>query len=308
LHFFIITIVILLTTFIFTLYIAPYHIYGDQEHYTEAYNSIKNLSLLDAWNTYTSVIYTGEPIHFFITWVTSSLGIDKNVIMGISNSILAVLYAKYLYNKNFNLLLICLIFISNYYLLTMFFTLERTKFAFIFFLLGLLYRSKIFIFISVFTHSIMLFPIFANLTSKYLNFKKTLKSPLTNQSKSKNNRIKTLGLFLVLYLIYFYLGQHLLSKFNSYAFNGFEIYQILIIFLLSYITAISKSEVLVFFFVIIVSIVILGGDRLNMLGYFAFLHFGDLKKPLFTKITFLLILYYLIKSIIYINMIITIGG
>jgi hypothetical protein len=228
--------------------------------------------------------------------------------MGLSNSLLAVLFTRYLYKKNFSLILIFFILFTNYYLLTMFFTLERTKFAFILFFIALLNKRKIVFLISIFTHSIMLFPIFAYLTSKYISTINILKKNIVQKNNKLKNTFNLLAFILTCIFVYFYLGEHLNSKFNSYAFIDFEIYQILIISFFSYITATYKSEALIFFLIIIISIVVLGGDRLNMLGYFAFLHFGNIKNPLFKNITLLLMIYYLIKSVVYINMIITTGG
>jgi hypothetical protein len=190
----------------------------------------------------------------------------------------------------------------------MFFTLERTKFAFILFFIALLNKRKIVFLISIFTHSIMLFPIFAYLTSKYISTINILKKNIVQKNNKLKNTFNLLAFILTCIFVYFYLGEHLNSKFNSYAFIDFEIYQILIISFFSYITATYKSEALIFFLIIIISIVVLGGDRLNMLGYFAFLHFGNIKNPLFKNITLLLMIYYLIKSVVYINMIITTGG
>ncbi len=295
-------------TFIFSLYLSPFHIYGDQEHYNEAYYAVRSESFTDAWLKYTSIIYTGEPIHFSIIWFFSSLGLDKNLVMSFSNSLLAILYSKYLFDKKFSILLIALILISNYYLLTMFFTLERTKFAFIFFLLGLIYRNRFFYLVSVFTHSLMLFPLISYIVCKLFNFNNLVNSRHMKRISSKSTKLGILGLLFLGIFLYYFLGDHLVSKFNSYAFINFEIYQILIIFLFSLKTALNRNEVFVFFTIIIISIIILGGDRLNMVGYFAFLHFGDLRKLLFKQLILLLVCFYFIKSLIYVNMIITIGG
>ena len=228
--------------------------------------------------------------------------------MGFSNSILALVFTIYLYKKNYSLIFAFLILVTNYYLLTMFFTLERTKFAFLFFLIALINKRKIFLLIAVFSHSIILFPIFANLAGKYISEINNSKYKEFRKQDTRNKIIKLFSFVIISFFVYYYLGEHLVSKFNSYAFVSFEIYQILIIFFFSYITTSNKIEVSVFFLFIIISILILGGDRLNMLGYFAFLHYGNIKNPLFKKITILLILYYFVKSVLYINMIITKGG
>lgn len=306
--FYLLSLGILIITFILSIYVAPFHIYGDQEHYTEAYYSIKGLPIGEAWLVYKNIIYTSEPVHFFIVWLFSSSGIGKNLIMAIFNCLLAFLFIKFLFKKHYNLALIFLIYFSNYYLFTMFFTLERTKFAFIFLLISLLTNKKIFLFLAVFTHSIMLFPIFAFLSSKYLNFISINKYSLNSTVDKNNSNIKIIGFILFCFLIYFYLGEHLISKFNSYAFIDFEIYQIFIIFLLAIISVSNKSEVFIFYFFIMVSIMILGGDRLNMLGYFAFLYYRETNSPRYKYLILILISYFFIKSILYLNMIITTGG
>lgn len=306
--FYILLLGILIITFILSIYVSPFHIHGDQEHYTEAYYSINNLPITEGWLVYKNIIYTSEPIHFFIVWLFSSLGFEKNVIMAFFNCLLAILFAKFLLKKKYNILLIFLIYFSNYYLFTMFFTLERTKFAFIFLLAALLTNKKIFLLLSVFTHSIMLFPIFGFLSSKYLNFISINKNNLLSNADKATSKIKIAGFILFCSLIYVYLGDHLISKFNSYAFIGFEIYQIIIIFFLTIISASNKSEVFIFYFFIMISIIILGGDRLNMLGYFAFLYYRDSPLSRYKYLIFIPISYFFIKTILYLNMIITTGG
>ena len=133
-------------TFIFSIFLAPFHVNGDQIHYSAAYEAMEGLNLNDGLIVYQSHIFTNEPVHFFVSWFFANVGMSKNVTMTTFNSILVILFAKILLIRKYPKWLI-LILIFNSYLMVLFFTLERNKLAFIFIFALILYR-KVFLYFS----------------------------------------------------------------------------------------------------------------------------------------------------------------
>ena len=76
------------------IFFAPYYFGGDQYHYSRIYDAVKNLSLLEAYASYNAQIVSREIGHFVVIWVTSGLGIEKNLVMALANSILAYFMMK----------------------------------------------------------------------------------------------------------------------------------------------------------------------------------------------------------------------
>lgn len=92
----------------------------------------------------------------FSVWVFSRI-IEKELFDAFFNSILAILVILTFDKKRVYFLITVIFVISNFYLLVLFFTVERLKFGMIFFLLSLYYYDRIklfsfFGFISVISH------------------------------------------------------------------------------------------------------------------------------------------------------------
>ena len=89
------TMSVVILVFIGSLFFAAYYIGGDQAHYIRVYDEIKNLSLLDAQRLYRASLVSWELGHFSVIWATSSLGIEKNLVMALANSTLAYFIMKF---------------------------------------------------------------------------------------------------------------------------------------------------------------------------------------------------------------------
>ena len=119
-------------TFFYSYFFSPYHILGDQVPYHKAFKAVKGIPFFDALKAYRVEIDSKELGHFFIIWITSLIGISKNITMSFANALLATLFAMLLKRKNASVSLTFFLTISSYYLQALFFDLERLKFAFIF--------------------------------------------------------------------------------------------------------------------------------------------------------------------------------
>jgi hypothetical protein len=299
-------------TFTFSILLAPYHTEGDQVHYNLAYALLGGLSLGEAFDVYPTVVHTVEPIHLLLIWFASSFGFDKNLFMGFSNSFLAVLFALYLRKKGASLFLMLFVTFSAYYLQAMFFTLERTKFAFIFMLLYLLTHRRWWVLVSVFTHSLMLIPLILNLLGeKLFGLKSKLQIDLFKSFWLKLLELVIGVVFLI--LLVSSQGEYLYGKFTYYADENssnsiFEGVELIALCFLTLLTTKYKRKALLFFVGLLFLTIIIGGSRINMIGYFVFLYLSNLKHLAFKFSVIIIGCYLLYKSWTYLTIIYYFGG
>lgn len=310
-HFFAAHALIIAATFTFSLYLAPYHTGGDQEHYSNAYSAMQGLSLIDAYELYPTIIHTVEPAHFFIIWMFSSIGVEKNVLMAVANSLLATLFFSALRIKGNPLPLALLLLFSNYYLMTMFFTLERTKFAFIFFLIYLQNKRLKYIALAIFSHILVLIPIVSHFLANYLATPK--ESSSLKKESSALKWLKMTALLAVLFYIFDFFGAHISDKFAAYAqekqlTNTVDGWQIFLILAFTFLSSNSKKVPLIYFVILLALTSQIGGARVNMLAYFGFLFYSSPSNKNYKFFAFLLAIYFSYKCYIYADVIVNLGG
>jgi hypothetical protein len=290
-----------LVIFLLSLFVAPFHIYGDQEYYLTAYKEMAGLNIIEGFIVYQSHIYTNEPVHFFISWFLSNFGMSKNIAMSALNSLLGVLFVKVLLIRKYPLWLI-LILLFNSYLMVMFFTLERNKIAFIFILLIILHKKSFLYVLAILSHAssiVILLP------SVFVNF--------VIENKLALSKKFTFIVFPISALvIYHFLSDHFIDKFLSYSDpdlnDGGAPFLLVAIFFLALIFSKDKKKV-IFYYVPLVSLFIfIGPTRLNMYGFFIYLYLSNPKNAYFQAVTGFLGLYLLFKSYEYLIMIINFGG
>lgn len=303
---------IFLITFVFSFILAPFHVEGDQVHYFHAYEAMAGLGLIDAFNKYQTIIFTVEPIHFFIIWFFSNLGVEKNLLMAFANAILAVLFAKYLRLKGAGILLLLWIVFTTYYLHAMFFTLERTKFAVIFLLFFLLTFHRWWLLLAVLTHSMFLIPVaLVTIGKNIFTVHRHAHNMLTK--KSTNYLFNLLCAAVILFILIQILGVHLQYKFfayfNKYASIGaFDLLPLVIFCAATFMTCKDKKNVLFFYSSLLILSVLLGGTRIDMIGFFGYLYFSNFGHQVFKFSIFLFGAYFLYLSWMYILNIYHYGG
>ena len=80
-------------------------------------------------------------------------------------------------------------------------------------------------------------------------------------------------------MVYYFLYEHLLAKYLIYAsynkeYGIFNLLRIFIFFLMTLIYSRKKREIVFLYFPLFIAIFLIGGDRLNMFGYFIFLYYA----------------------------------
>ena len=295
----ILEIVISIFIFILTLYTAPFFTLGDQEKYLFTYNELKNYNLFDGYKFYSISLGSLEIVHYFIVWVTSNIGLDKNLVMAFFNVVLANLTFKLFEKFGASKTISILIVVTNFYLMVLYFGAERLKFGVIFLELSILYanKSKIFIPLAFFSHvQTLIFYIcifFKNLILNVFSFRYDINFRLIN--------------FIPFFL--FVAGIILLYprivnkiEFYSSSIDGVELeglVRIFIFFIAAMYYARKKFEVLLIFIPIFVFVAIVGSGRVTLFAYFIFLYYAFQYKRGLNLAVFITTVFYAYKSFIF---------
>jgi hypothetical protein len=290
--------------FFYSYFFFPHHNSADQLHYRKAFEAVKSIPFFDALKIYRDHIHSDELIHFFLIWITSSIGISKNIVMSFANALLATLFAMLLKQKNASVSLIFFLTISSYYLQVLFFDLERLKFAFIFLFLYLLYLRRWLIIPAIFSHVFIIIPIILSFLSRNIFMQKDLTSKLSSK-KSLFSLQYTFILFVICITTIMFLWTHIIHKLEAYLaiYEGnriLETWKLAIFYIATWITCFNKKSVFFYFFNLVLLASLIGDSRINMLGYFGFLYFSNFKNRNFMYLIFFFILYFFFKSVDYI--------
>lgn len=300
-------------SFIFSLFIGNLYVDGDQIYYTEAYRLVKGLDLVEGFFLYRSQISSEEPIHFFIIWIFSNIGVEKNLLMSLMNAFLILVITRILLIWKVNRFIIFSTIVTNFYILVLFFSAERLKFSIIFILLSILIINKkktslFFAILSVLTHTqtslLIIASSFGNFMSNILNI---------NKSFFLNLNFWKLIFIIFFGVTLFLLKEHLSSKFSSYSDisksksfieNAWQSI-IFLLFSLWY----SKRRVATFFLftIIILSASLVGSDRITILAYFFFMSYALRINRGFNLGVVLSIIYFGFKSTIFLSNIFQFG-
>lgn len=259
-----------LYTLIFSLVIGPLYIDGDQFYYRLLYAEVPLRSIVDAFIYYGSTINSQEFGHFLLIWAFGGI-LDKDVFIALSNSLLAFLLSSCLLRLGVNRFVVILIIAANFYFMVLLFAAERLKFSFIF-LLASLYFSKN-------PKIAMTFAIFSILThiQSLISYMSILAS-CVNQ-KIFNYVIKkyfrSMVIVAILGVVLFFILPQINAKLGYVDIRpASELVKVSIFFSLASFYSKKKINVILVFFPLFVATLILGGSRINMISYMAFMYYA----------------------------------
>lgn len=260
--------------FLYSYYIGSMYVLGDQIHYRKTYEGLASLDLVEGYVFYTSILDSREYGHFLLSWLASSF-IDKDIFTAIANSFLACVALAVFQRWKASLYIAVILVLTNYYFVAMYFSAERLKFAFIFLALSFLYIDKV---RTSFVFAILALITHAQTVIIYFSLSLRILVSQIDRVISTGRIEKWIPLVLFLSLgVVLLISDQLLSKFNSY-YEGIrgpaEFLRIFIFFLLALWYADNKGGVIIVFIPLIMAVLLFGGDRVNMIGYFAFLYYA----------------------------------
>jgi hypothetical protein len=301
-----------LLVFLISLIISRLYTGGDQHSYSNAYVVVSGLGLGNQWHEiqmiYQSWISSSEFVHLLVLLVGGGLDIDKNLLMSLVNGILAAYAVRLFLSWGASVWVATGLVVTNYYFYVLYFAAERLKFAALFLVLALLCSRKPLrlaasTLISIFSHFSVLF-IYCGIWLSRLP-----------EKLSKRDRMDNWILvspLAVLVLVFWGGWDYLLWKLNQYlqmsGFHGvYEFLPVTILLMFSCLYAKRSWEPLLAFLPILVGVALLGGSRLNMLGFFIFLYFGIQVKAGLNAGVIGLMCYLLYKTVMFVESISTHG-
>lgn len=305
-------IAVCLLVVLFGLVLGQLYINGDQMHYIAAYEAIANSDLLSGFWIYKSHITTEEPVHFFVSWIFSSvIGLDKIFAMSLSNGLLAFLLIRVVRQIGGAPLVAYTLVLSNYYFIVMYLTAERLKFSFIFLLLALLVSARprapylLFIF-SVLSHMQMLILLAAR---EFQRFVLVTIRIFKRFSIKKSFISYIIALLFAMIVFFLFFGEYLLWKVPQYmgALRLSSIWQTTVFMLITLIYGKNRSNVILFFTPIVAASLIVGPERIVIIAYFVFVYHAIQYKRGLNYGIGLSALYFGFKSIGFLSNIINTG-
>ncbi len=296
-----------LAAFLFSLFFSPYYYGGDQRGYTAAYEAVFGHNFIDGFIAYNAHVSSAEPVHYLVVWVASNLGLKKNIVMAVANAILANLLFRLLIKWRVSVYIAWAIVFTNFYVLVLYFAAERLKFGFIFLLLALLAskkpkRASVFSALSILAHAQMIIfyasHVFSVVSSRFLTTLKTLKI-------SRKNKFEAVFTISIVICAAVFLREHIFRKFGTYSENAgsnsiFEIWKTVVFLILSLMYSSSHLKTIFIFIVIISAVVVVGPERVNMVGYCFFLFYALQRSRGVNAAIILTSMYFGVKSIAFV--------
>lgn len=261
-----------------SLVLAGSYTEGDQAHYRSAYDLLPGIGWHDALIMYWSRISGNEPVHFLVSLLGSNLEIDKDLLMSVCNGILAAYLMQLFLTWGADIRIAAAIVCTNFYLFALYFAAERLKFASIFAVLALLctgnsIRMVFFSMMSILSHfSLLILWLGVWLSALFAKAE-------GGELKSRSSRLTfvlTAVLFVVLLV---FESDYLIWKLGTYvaAHGAFDFTSLVPVLILTGLSCFYSKRLIrpvLCFLPLMIGIAIMGGSRLNMLGYFIFLYYG----------------------------------
>lgn len=306
-----------ISVFIFLLSVifSQYYIEGDQIYYGNAYNAVADLDFSEGYIAYTALLGSAELVHYLIIWSASGMGFDKNVVMAVANALLAYLTMRFFLVWRASAFMALIFVFTNFYILVIYFAAERLKFGFIFFLSSVLLRHHTKYFYAFAALSILSH---AQMSILYISLFVSSATPLivtalrTSQFRLKNILVKAGAALLFIGLMAF-LWEHFSSKLFYYSYQAKEkslldVLGSVSLLIGSLYYSSNRLQTLLVFTPLIISTLLVGSDRVNMMSYMFFLFYALQYKRGLNSAVAATSIYFGIKSIIFITNVLESGS
>ena len=256
-----------------SLLIMPFYTDGDQGVYRKVYKALPDLGLTEGFLLYSVTLTSKEVVPFFLYWVASRF-VDKDLFIAFLNAILAYAIMSLFQKWRVSVTIAFLLLLTNFYFLVLYFAAERLKFGFIFLALSLIYIDHVKRFFGFATLALISHvQIIIVYVSMLFNFIVMQINKLFRTGKvSKKLLLVVPFLFIPLLLA----ENQVISKFQSYYSERTltELAKIFAFLLLALWYSKKKMETFIVFIPMVIIVYMVGGERVNMLGYFTFLYYG----------------------------------
>jgi hypothetical protein len=265
-----------------SLYLLPFYTGGDQVYYRrfwDALGDVEYSSLSDLLDLAFNYIGGREPLYPLFSKIASSF-LEKDLFISLVNGILAYFASIYLCRINVNPGLIFITLTTNYYFLGFYLSAERLKFGILFLLISCVCNNKFVLFfrvISILGHLQIGAIYVVCLFQKWLySMVEMIKAGKIKLFKITKNNLFLLFSASVLALAVLTVVPILLNqsseKIGSYSksFSISEYVRILFFYLGTVMISGQYLRFLTLFIPLFLMILVVGGDRLNFVGYLIF--------------------------------------
>lgn len=260
--------------FLLSLLILPFYTGGDQTHYRKVYEALPALSLTEGFSFYSLNLGSQEFTHFFLSFVASRF-VGKDLFIAFFNAIFAYVAMSLFQKWKASVIIASLLVLTNFYFLVLYLVAERLMFGFMFLALSMIYFDQVkrfcgFAALALISHMQVLIVYLSILFNFFI--RQILKM-------FRTGKVSKLVFFVpFLFIPLLLMDEHIITKFHFYyeiAERGLvELSRILAFLLLALWYSKKKGETFIIFIPIIIAVFLVGGDRVNIFGYFAFLYYG----------------------------------
>jgi hypothetical protein len=261
----------------FSLWIDSYYTDGDVAKYRSVYYELADLNIVQGYLFYVVNLDAREILHFILTWLASNLGIDRTIFNGFMSATLAYVAMKLFLRRQASFFVATFIVLFCVYFILLYTTTERLKLGMIFLFLSMLnFEKKNYFYFYAFLASISQIQIMIiYLAMFFYTFCRAVKNAFVYGVISKKLIISFffIGVIIVISL------EQILSKFNYYN-NSRDLSDLSDLIKICFFLTLSlwysgnKVQVIALFIPVFIAVLLLGGGRINLLGYFIFLYYA----------------------------------
>lgn len=247
---------------------------GDQIHYTRFYTALSNASYHSVMDLAKAYVDSSEPISAYLLWFGATVGIDKYIYISALNVLLLTLFTAFLLRYKVHGFIIFLL-LTNFYLLVLLTSAERLKIVYIVLMLAVFFngRSKILLLLmSPLAHLQSL--IFLLMVALYKYFTIGLQKLFSLKVKKSAFYAFIVLSFFFLFLL-FIMADGIEKKAQSYIsldFGVLSLFQVMVLFVSSFLLFKDKVAIVVVFLFSAALVLILGGERVNMIFFTAVIY------------------------------------
>ncbi len=259
--------------FVLSLLISPYYTIGDQLHYRKVFEVLPTLGFIEGFEFYRRNLSSIEPVYYTLSWLVSRF-LEKDLFTSVLNAILAFYSMRLLIKWKASVYMASLIIVTNFYFLVLFFAAERLKLSLMFLTMALISKNRLrlysFSILSVFTHAqtfVVYGTIFFHLF--VMEIKRIFRSGLI--------KVNFIVVLVCLVLSLTMMSEHLLVKLGAYLKPDFDlqnIFRLFAFYILALVYSRNRKETTVFFIPLFLVALAIGGERVNLYGYFVFLYYA----------------------------------
>lgn len=290
--------------FLLTLYVG-----GDQVHYRALYEALSGASYSEVPSLGKTHVSSGEPISLYVLWLGASLGIDKNIYISSLNVILVLMLYLFMRKHKVNVLMMTML-MTSFYIIVLMTSAERLKIAYILLLFSTLMSGKMRIATATtapFAHlqSFLLLP-----SAVLVIFSQEIKQLIYFLRVKKRSLILALFLSGMFLITFSFLFDSIFDKVVFYAAKDKSSFEIANLFFLSIIALFStrdKFKMVLAVLPMYPAVIILGASRVNMIAVTVVLFLLIQERRLSHPLVFLLMLYFSLKSALFVWNIILYG-